>query len=714
MSKKIILSFFLILFLFEINAQIPNPSLIGYWQNWNDINAPNIQLDAIDNRYNIVEIAFAVPTSPSDMNMLFVPDGISQSAFIAKIQALKSQGKKVLISIGGATTSVDITSTANKNAFINSMNSIINTYGFDGIDIDIENGNSILILNGGTIAAPNNIAIQNLIAAIKSIMLNYRVTNSKKLMLTMTPETAYVQGGQSAFGGIWGGYLPTINALRDSIDILQVQLYNSGSMFGLDGNVYNQGSADFIIAMTEALIQGFNTSGGFFNGLPANKVAIGLPACPNAAGGGYVSTTNVKAAIKYLMGNGPKPGSYQLIQSGGYPGLRGMMTWSINWDAVNTCATSYEYAQNYETIFGNSSSCSLTANTLYSTPCPGSTASASISSTGSTGGVLNYLWNDGNTQQQRNNLLLGTYSYTITDITSACQASDTFTINNSSCAVPVSVSASSITNSSVIINWSSNASCAVKYRLQYRITGTTNWTTTIVPSSQFSKILLNLISGTTYQYRLRTQCNSSGSSLSPWSSIQSFTTLNNLSCSTPTSINSSSISSTTSTINWSVVNGVYKYRLRYRILGSSNWVSVIVPPTSTSIILSDLVPSSTYEYQLRSQCDNSATIFSAYSSLYTFSTLSLRSEEISTIENVLIYPNPTNSNISINLISHLDQTLSISVTNIIGQEVSSIKWDVSSGINQTTIDLKSLSEGVYYFKIIGLNFNILNRIIKIK
>ena len=100
--------------------------------------------------------------------------------------------------------------------------------------------------------------------------------------------------------------------------------------------------------------------------------------------------------------------------------------------------------------------------------------------------------------------------------------------------------------------------------------------------------------------------------------------------------------------------------------------------------------------------------------MYTFSTLSLRSEEISTIENVLIYPNPTSTNISINLFSNFDQTLSISVTNIIGQEVSSIKWDVSSGINQKTIDLKSLSEGVYYLKIIGLNFNTLNRIIKIK
>jgi len=332
-------------------AQIPNPALIGYWHNWTDINAPYIQLDSIDNRYNVIEIAFAVPTSPSDMNMLFVPDVVTPTVFTTKVQTLQSQGKKVLLSIGGATTSIDLTTTLNKNAFVNTMTAIINTYGFDGIDIDIENGNSILI-SGGTITAPSNMAQINLIDAIKQIMANYRTSHSQKLLLTMAPETAYVQGGQSGFGSIWGGYLPIIDGLRDSLDVLQVQLYNSGSMFGIDGSIYTQGTADFIIAMTEAVIHGFNTSGGMFVGLPANKVAVGLPACTSAAGGGFVDSATVKTAIDYLRGNGSQPGSYVLSNVSGYPSLRGMMTWSINWDAVSTCASVYQYAANYENIFG--------------------------------------------------------------------------------------------------------------------------------------------------------------------------------------------------------------------------------------------------------------------------------------------------------------------------------------------------------------------------
>ena len=118
-------------------AQLPSPALIGYWHNWNDANAPYLPLDAIDDRYNVVEVAFALPVSPTDMTLVFSPEGVSQSAFMAQMQALQSQGKKVLLSIGGATASIDLTTDENNAAFVSSLNGLVDSYGFDGIDIDI-------------------------------------------------------------------------------------------------------------------------------------------------------------------------------------------------------------------------------------------------------------------------------------------------------------------------------------------------------------------------------------------------------------------------------------------------------------------------------------------------------------------------------------------------------------------------------------------------
>lgn len=330
-------------------AQIPRPALIGYFHNWNISSAPYIQLDQVDDRYNVIEVAFAVPKSGTDYQMEFRPTQLAPSLFRSQIQTQQSKGKKVLISMGGGGTKVTLDNPVERDSFVSSMTAIVEYYGFDGIDLDFEG--SSLSLTNGDIRNPASQPIILMIDAIREIMERYRLRHGKKLLLTMAPETAHVQGGQSQYSGVWGVYLPIIHALRDSIDILQVQLYNSGTMYGIDRGIYSQGTADFIVAMAEAVIQGFNTQGGRFDGLPAHKVAVGLPACTSAAGGGYTSPADVQAALEYLLGKGPRPGQYTLYNPNGYPDLAGMMTWSINWDATTSCNTSFEYANTFETVF---------------------------------------------------------------------------------------------------------------------------------------------------------------------------------------------------------------------------------------------------------------------------------------------------------------------------------------------------------------------------
>lgn len=328
------------------------PYLVGYWQNWDDANSPYIALDQIDNRYKVVNLSFAIGGNGTDYDMVFeLCCGETQAGLLSKIQSLQANGVIVNISVGGATAPVELDNVSETNTFVSSMNTIINTYELDGLDIDLE-GSSLSVSASSTIANPTDAKVTNFISAIQQITTTYQSTHGKKMFLSAAPETAFVQGGQSSWGGLWGAYLPVLDALRDDLDLLHVQLYNSGSMFGIDGNIYTQGTADFIIAQVEAVIVGFGAgAGGTFEGFPESKVAVALPACPSAAGGGFTSTATVKTAIDYLMGNGDRPGSYTL-QGGPYPNLGGMMTWSINWDAVTSCnSTAYEYAGNYKTIF---------------------------------------------------------------------------------------------------------------------------------------------------------------------------------------------------------------------------------------------------------------------------------------------------------------------------------------------------------------------------
>jgi chitinase len=330
-------------------AQLPAPALIGYWHNWQSARSGDISLDSIDARYNVIIIAFAMPAD-TNMTMQFKPFGMNSKAFVHTMQHLQKQGKRILLSIGGATCRIDITDETKKEQFVTSLLQILQCYPFDGVDIDVEHGASI-VNTGGTIAVPVNPAQKLLIAAIVEVMQGYHAHYGKKMLLTMTPETAYVQGGQSKFGQIWGAYLPLLNALRDSLDMVQVQLYNSGSMYDINRIERFQGTSEFVVAMTEALIQGMTTKGGFFKGLPACKIAIGVPACRSAAGGGYVDTATLAACLRYLLGRDVQVGNYRLKQASGYPDLGGLMLWSLNWEANRSCDGYYQMAEMFERLY---------------------------------------------------------------------------------------------------------------------------------------------------------------------------------------------------------------------------------------------------------------------------------------------------------------------------------------------------------------------------
>lgn len=342
--EKPILLLFGLLISFPVFAQLPNPSIVGYLDC-----GQYLKLRDIDPRYNVVQISFAKGKNGTDYNLAFSPV-YGEAEFQSDVQALQAEGKKVLISIGGEDHPVMLDSLEERDVFVSSVNAMIDKWGFDGLDIDLEG--SSLGFTDIHVQNPGDVRQQYLIEAIGLIMKNHYEKHGVKLLLTMAPETLYVQGGLSTANPIRGAYLPIIEALRDSIDMLNVQLYNSGSQFGLDGKIYKQGNDDWILAMTEAVIQGFECKNdlGTYSGLPAHKVGVCLPGC-------VFSDTpphkEMEAAMRYLIGEGPQPGSYKLIQEGGYPDLRGMATWSINND--KTCNPSYGFVDTYSKVFTSDS-----------------------------------------------------------------------------------------------------------------------------------------------------------------------------------------------------------------------------------------------------------------------------------------------------------------------------------------------------------------------
>ncbi|MET7373715.1 chitinase [Micromonospora arida] len=282
---------------------LPKHLLTGYWHNF-DNPAVELRLRDVPAEYDLVAVAFAEAT-PTPGALTFGVDpglaaalgGYTDADFTADVRTLHSRGKRVILSVGGETGRVTVNNAASAAAFADTAAALIARYGFDGIDIDLENG-----LNPTYMAQ----ALRALRAKVGS-----------GLIIAMAPQTIDMQNPA-------GGYFKLALDIKDILTVVNTQYYNSGAMLGCDQNAaYGQGTVNFIVALACIQLEA---------GLRPDQVGLGLPAGAGAAGGGIVAPSVVNAALDCLA-RGTNCGSFRPPRT--YPGIRGAMTWSVNWDVSN-------------------------------------------------------------------------------------------------------------------------------------------------------------------------------------------------------------------------------------------------------------------------------------------------------------------------------------------------------------------------------------------
>ncbi|MEV5016876.1 chitinase [Streptomyces sp. NPDC053780] len=280
-------------------GDLPKHAVTGYWQNF-DNGAAVQKISDVPAAYDIIAVAFAdATTTPGAVTFNLDSAGLggyTVDQFKADVRAKQAAGKKVIISVGGEKGTVSVNDSASATNFANSVYAVMQEYGFDGVDIDLENGLNATYMT----------------QALRALSAKA----GPDMILTMAPQTIDMQSTS-------GGYFRTALNVKDILTVVNMQYYNSGTMLGCDGKVYAQGTVDFLTAL--ACIQ-------LENGLDPSQVGLGLPASTRAAGGGYVAPSVVNAALDCLT-KGTSCGSFKPSRT--YPALRGAMTWSTNWDATS-------------------------------------------------------------------------------------------------------------------------------------------------------------------------------------------------------------------------------------------------------------------------------------------------------------------------------------------------------------------------------------------
>jgi chitinase len=284
------------------SSGLPAHLLMGYWQDFTN-GAEPLTLADVPSSYNIVAVAFGDSDSTPGQVTFSVDSGLSsalggysQQQFIDDIATLQSRGQKVILSVGGADGTIEVDDAASASAFASSVYSLIQEYGFNGVDIDLENGVDATYMAS---------ALEQLESDVGS-----------SLIITLAPQTVDTQSTGD-------DYFQLALDIQPILTMINTQYYNSGTMNGCDGNVYAEATENFITALACTELEG---------GLSPSQVGIGLPASSSAAGSGYVAPSVVNDALDCLAAQ-QNCGSF--VPPEAWPGIRGVMTWSINWDASN-------------------------------------------------------------------------------------------------------------------------------------------------------------------------------------------------------------------------------------------------------------------------------------------------------------------------------------------------------------------------------------------
>lgn len=177
---------------------------------------------------SIVAFAESTPTPGAvrfalDPGLSSALGGYTDAQFRADIAAKRAQGKKVIISVGGERGTISVGDGTAAANFAGSVHGLMTTYGFDGVDIDLENG-----LNP---------------SAMTTALRNLRGRVGANLVITLAPQTIDMQS-------TGGSYFRLALNIADILSVVHTQYYNSGTMLGCDNNQpYAQGTVNFIVAL---------------------------------------------------------------------------------------------------------------------------------------------------------------------------------------------------------------------------------------------------------------------------------------------------------------------------------------------------------------------------------------------------------------------------------------------------------------------------------
>lgn len=171
-------------------------------------------------------------------------------------------------------------------------------------------------------------------------------------------------------------------------------------------------------------------------------------------------------------------------------------------------------------------------------------------------------------------------------------------------------------------------------------------------------------------------------------------------CGKTTGLGQSGITGVSANLSWNPVPCARKYRLFYRVFGSSSWNKIDIDVPNTTYQLTGLDPGTRYQWRIRTICTGT---FSDLSKISYFTTAScfacFTPEGLVSGNSIDVFPNPGNGLFNLRLSSLEDQNASLTVLDNLGRNIYSLQLPLIKGVQTQSLDLSGYPDGVYFVKI---------------
>ncbi|HYV92676.1 MAG TPA: T9SS type A sorting domain-containing protein [Chitinophagales bacterium] len=180
------------------------------------------------------------------------------------------------------------------------------------------------------------------------------------------------------------------------------------------------------------------------------------------------------------------------------------------------------------------------------------------------------------------------------------------------------------------------------------------------------------------------------------------------SCAFPSNLSVAKITSSSARLKWNAVAGAEKYKLRYKVSGAGDWITMY--PVAHSKKITGLLPNTTYSWDVKTYCKvDSPNVVSHWSSKQDFTTAPFRMSEGIPVEgdesvwqiSFQIYPNPAEEHATIQFTLPQSSHVYIKVYDVSGKEiVTMLDDDVEQGEHSLQLNTSDFAKGVYVVKMI--------------